>query len=382
MDRRADVVVVGAGIVGLAHALAAARHGLGVVVVDRDAQANGASIRNFGFVTVTGQQAGECWRRARRSRDIWAEVAPAANIEVVHRGLAVAARRPEAQNTIEAFLATEMGEDCELLTAAAALERVPMLRSEGLRAVLWSPHELRVESRTAVPLLAAYLEQHHDVRFWRETLVTGIDPPTVETTAGRLTADLVIVCPGDDYLTLFSERLAAYGLTRCVLQMLRVQPASEGRLGAAVMSDLSLVYYRGYSELPEAEPLRRRLAAEEPDMLAHGVHLIAVQSADGSLVVGDSHAYGPTPPPFAQAGVADLILRELDAVLELRGRIVRESWLGTYASSRERLMLVDRPSDRVRIVVVTSGTGASTSFAIAEEVLAELVDGRTQGGQP
>jgi D-hydroxyproline dehydrogenase subunit beta len=38
------------------------------------------------------------------------------------------------------------------------------------------------------------------------------------------------------------------------------------------------------------------------------------------------------------------------------------------------LMLVDRPSEALRIVLITSGTGASTSFAIAEEVVAELFD--------
>jgi hypothetical protein len=37
-------------------------------------------------------------------------------------------------------------------------------------------------------------------------------------------------------------------------------------------------------------------------------------------------------------------------------------------------MLVDRPSEALRIVLITSGTGASTSFAIAEEVVAELFD--------
>ena len=68
-----DLAVVGAGICGLAHALAAARRGKRVVVIDRDAAANGASIRNFGFITVTGQQSGDCWRRAMRSRDVWAE---------------------------------------------------------------------------------------------------------------------------------------------------------------------------------------------------------------------------------------------------------------------------------------------------------------------
>src|SRR5277367_3150534 len=91
-----DLIVVGAGIVGLAHALAGCRAGLRVAVVERDARAAGASVRNFGFVTVTGQEAGITWRRAMRSRDVWAEVAPAAGIAVLQRGLLVAARRAEA----------------------------------------------------------------------------------------------------------------------------------------------------------------------------------------------------------------------------------------------------------------------------------------------
>ena len=52
-----------------------------------------------------------------------------------------------------------------------------------------------------------------------------------------------------------------------------------------------------------------------------------------------------------------------------------ERWTGTYASAPDRAMLVDRPSAAVRVVVVTSGTGASTGFAIGEEVVAELFDG-------
>jgi hypothetical protein len=34
--------------------------------------------------------------------------------------------------------------------------------------------------------------------------------------------------------------------------------------------------------------------------------------------------------------------------------------------------LVDKPADALRIVIITSGTGASTSFAIAEEVIGDL----------
>ena len=69
-----DLVVIGAGIVGLAHALAGARRGMRVAVLERDEAASLASVRNFGFVTVTGQARGRVWERARRSRDVWEEV--------------------------------------------------------------------------------------------------------------------------------------------------------------------------------------------------------------------------------------------------------------------------------------------------------------------
>jgi hypothetical protein len=55
--------------------------------------------------------------------------------------------------------------------------------------------------------------------------------------------------------------------------------------------------------------------------------------------------------------------------------MIRERWIGTYASASDRLMLIDRPSENVRLVMITSGTGASTSFAIAEEVIDELTSG-------
>jgi FAD dependent oxidoreductase TIGR03364 len=211
------------------------------------------------------------------------------------------------------------------------------------------------------------------VTFLRSAFVRAVEPPCIETTQGTITAEASIVCPGHDFQSLFADRIGAYGLTTCKLHMLRVAPADPRfRLGAAVMSDLGLVRYLGYAELPEAAALRERLIAEQKAALDHGVHLIAVQSADGSLVVGDSHHYGETVDPFAPEAVDQLILDELDAVLDVPGRTVRERWVGTYASAGDRLMLVDRPSDSIRIVIVTSGTGASTAFAIGEEVVTDL----------
>ncbi len=371
MPRSYDLAVVGSGIVGLASALAAARRGKRVVVIDRDAQANGASVRNFGFITITGQERGDMWARAKRSRDVWVEVAEAAGIDMIHRGLIMAVRRPESMVLLEAFLQTEMGQGCEILDAKALKADHGYLAGSQLLGGLWSPHEVRVESRQAIPAVAAWLDDHHGVTFMRQTAVVGVETGKVVTTKGVIEADCVAVCPGDDLISLFPERVAAYGVTRCKLQMLRL--ADPGfRLSGAVMSDLGLVRYAGYAALPQAHAVRARLEAEQAAQLANGIHLIVVQSADGSLVVGDSHHYGPTPDPFASEAVDQLILDEYEAVFGLSAPPVQERWTGTYASASDRTVLIDQPCQDVRLVMVTTGAGASTGFALGEEVVNEL----------
>jgi len=367
-----DLAVVGAGICGLAHALAAVRRGKRVIVLDRDAQANGASIRNFGFITVTGQQAGDCWRRAKRSLEVWIEIAGAAKIPIVQRGLLMIARRLEARAVIEAFLQTDVGAECRLVEPNKLANYGSSLRAGEFACALYSPHEARFESREAIPQLASWLGERFGVTFLRETAVRAASPPKLETSRGPIEAEAIVVCPGDDLTALHADRLARYGLARCKLHMMRVRPDRFDERTPAVMSDLGMIRYLGYAELPASQALRARLKAEQRDHVDAGVHLIAVRSGDGTLVVGDSHHYAATPDPFAPAAVDDLILDEYAHVFAGARPQVVERWTGTYASAPDRLMLVDRPCEGLRIVMITSGTGASTSFAIAEEVIAEL----------
>lgn len=363
-----DVIVVGAGIVGLAHAYTAAQRGLRVCVVERDAACLGASIRNFGFITVTGQAPGDMWRRAMHSRDVWQAIAPQAGIDIVHRHLWLAAYRPEAHAVLEAFLRTPMAEACALIDAVDAQERAPGLNLAQARSVLFSPHELRVESRTAVGLLARWLAEVHGVVFRFGETVHEVETPRVRTSRGTLRGERVVVCTNTELHGLFAGRIATHDLTLCRLQMLRVQPEAGFRLPGAVMTDLSLVRYEGYSSLPEAAALRERLMQEERASLDHGIHLIVVQSADGSLVVGDSHHYGDAPEPFAIEAVDQLILRHLRSTLNLETAQVTERWTGVYPSSKTTPCVIDAPDDATRVVLVTSGSGASTGFGIAADV--------------
>jgi D-hydroxyproline dehydrogenase subunit beta len=367
--REFDLAVVGAGIVGLSCALAAARRGLKVAVIERNARACGASVRNFGLVTITGQDRTGVWQRACRSRAVWLEVAAQAGIPVVARGLWAAARRPESAALLESFVRSDMADGCRLFTAAAARQRCPDLNTAGLQAVLWSPHELRFESRDAIPALADWLSRDHGVTFVWETAVHAVAPPGLETSRGPMSAAAIVVCPGEDLTTLFPERLAAAGVSLCTLQMLRLESPGFS-LPGTLMSDLSLVRYGGFANLPEAGALRQRLADEQGEYLTHGIHLIVAQGADGSLVVGDSHREGAG--PFADERIYELLLDEYRAVLGSEPPRVRHRWTGTYAVAKDKAVLIDAPAPGIRLVLVTSGIGASTGFAIGEEVIGDL----------
>ncbi len=365
---KVDVLVVGGGIVGLAHAYVAAKKGLKVAVVERDHRCVGASIRNFGFITVTGQRAGDTWRRARRSRDVWAEIAPQAGIPIVHRGLWLLARRAAAASVLEEFSRTEMGVDCRLHRASEASHAAPGLRCEGARAAMYSPHELRVESRTAIPALASWLQAQHGVQFhWGQT-VLAVEAEGVRTSQGMLLAERVVLCPGTELTGLAQPWLSEFKLKLTRLQMLRVRPEAGFRLPAAVMADLSLIRYAGYTELPSSAPLKAQLEDEVPASLEAGIHLIAVQSADGTLVVGDSHHDDETPLPFASEAVDRMILSHLREAIELEQCEVVERWTGVYPTGHTQDALVQAPHAQLRVVVVTSGTGASTAFGLAEDV--------------
>src|SRR5262245_3970421 len=83
MNYSFDDAVVGAGIIGIAHAYHLAMCGRRVVVFERSPLplgAQGASIRNFGMIWPIGQPAGQMYKLACRSRELWLNVLEAAGL--------------------------------------------------------------------------------------------------------------------------------------------------------------------------------------------------------------------------------------------------------------------------------------------------------------
>ena len=83
-------------------------------------------------------------------------------------------------------------------------------------------------------------------------------------------------------------------------------------------------------------------------------------------MVGDSHNFVDAMPPFASAQVERLILKEMQAMLGLAHYEVSERWTGIYPSGADDAF-IESVLPGVELVSVTSGTGMSTAFGLAED---------------
>ena len=193
---------------GLAHAYAAARLGKRVVVLDREPQAPGAT--GYGLSLTTGQPSGLAWQRAKRSREILLDLAKQTGIAFEQRGLMTVALRPEGLDLLENFHTSEMGEGCQLLSPENARKRVPVLRDHGILGAMWSPHELRYDARSFCANFGRWLAETLQVQFMRGVHVRSVFPSRIDTSAGPVRAEAVIVCPGEEMLALFAHRIANY----------------------------------------------------------------------------------------------------------------------------------------------------------------------------
>ena len=374
MSERYDVAVVGAGIVGLAHAWHLARRGERVLVLERGPRAEGASVRNFGMIWPIGQPVGERRDLALRSREIWGEVVREAGLWHDSVGSLHVACHDDELAVLEEFVAA--GEpSCEMWSTEQACERSPGLRRDRVRGAMFSAVEMLIDPREVLARLPVHLSERYgvDVRFG--VLVRGYQSGVVHTSDGSFDVHRMVVCGGAEQQVLYPELLAEANLHVCKLQMMRTGPQPGGwRLGPMLAGGLTLGHYASFAGCPSLPALVERFERELPDHRRHGIHVMAAQNGLGEVVLGDSHHFGDEVTPFDRADVERRILEYLDGWLDLPDGHIAARWHGQYATYTKAPALVEFPEPRVSLVTGLGGAGMTLSFAIAERVVAGLVD--------
>jgi D-hydroxyproline dehydrogenase subunit beta len=372
--KRVDVAIVGAGIVGLAHAYLAAKSGRKVAVFERNPAAVGASVRNFGMIWPIGQPAGPLHEMALRSREIWLEVLEQAQLPFSPTGsLHVAYREDEAALGREfSEKAPSLGYECAWLTPQETLERSRAVRTENLQGALWSATELTVDPRQVTAGLPKFLTERYGTQFSFNTAVRRVETSLLETGDERWEPDSIIVASGDDFQTLFPEYFRESGVTRCKLQMMRTVAQPRGwSLGPSLAFGLTFKHYPTFQVCSSLQALQDRIARETPEFEEWGIHVMVSQNSAGELTIGDSHEYGLAVDAFDKPAVNRMILDYARRYLRVPTLEIAQHWHGVYAKHPRRAYLSGAPVEGVRVVTVTSGIGMTMSFGIAEQTLRE-----------
>lgn len=366
-----SVAIVGAGIVGLAHAWSAAERGHKVTVFERTGIASGASIRNFGMVWPIGQP--EASRElAMISRNRWLDIARQANIWHDPYGSLHLAHHADEWEVLQEFYQThagsEFGSHLQLLDRETALQRSQAINPDGFLGALRSDLELCVNPTEAVRQIPNWLNERFGVTFRFESTV-------VEATTGKLTVtsgdsysfDRIIICSGHDFETLYPIQFRAIPVQKCKLQMMRtVAQPNDWKLGSHIASGLTLRHYKSFSCCPSLKKVIDRVSNEAPELDDLGIHVMASQDNLGRIVLGDSHEYGYNIEPFDSRRIDELILRELHKIIRLPNWTMDSHWHGIYAKIPDQIAVILSPEPGVFICTGLGGAGMTMSFGLAE----------------
>ncbi|MET7782980.1 FAD-binding oxidoreductase [Streptomyces mirabilis] len=162
-----DLVVVGAGMVGAACALYAARAGLDVALVDRGPVAGGTTGAGEGNLLVSDKEPGPELDLALLSGRLWADLAEELGeaFEYEAKGGVVVAATPEGLTALETFAAGQRAAGVEAVSVAAdQLHTLEPHLAPGLPGAVHYPQDTQV-----MPALAAA----HLVRASGARLLTG-----------------------------------------------------------------------------------------------------------------------------------------------------------------------------------------------------------------
>ena len=370
-----DVAVVGAGIIGLAHAYLGARSGKRVALFERQPAASGASIRNFGLIWPIGQAPGTLHQMALRSREIWVDLLRQTGLPYDASGSLHAAYVKQEADVGREFaeLGPALGYECGWLTTEQTLQRSAALSPDGLLGALWSSTELTVDPRQLIAELPRFLRDRWNVEFHFNTPVTAVEEGALYAKARKWKAGMIVIAAGDDFDTLFPCCFDVPGLTRAKLQMMRtvVQPRAW-RLGPALAFGLSFRHYPTFQVCETLPALKQRIAEEWPEINAWGIHVMVSQTPRGELTIGDSHEYAFSVDIFDKAYVNELILNYARKHMRVPSWKIAETWHGVYAKHPELPYLACDPIKGIRVVTVTSGIGMTLSFGLAERMLRDM----------
>ena len=371
-----NAIVVGAGILGLATARALGEKGYAVTVIEKSQFSLGASVRNFGMLWPVGQPDGKLYNRAVRTKEIWLAYLDSAHIPYNDCGSLHLAYSKEEMDVVEEIGSFFKGKNrsVSVISSEMVLDKYDGINGDGLLGALRSEEEIIIDPREGIKKLPAYLTEKYGVKFIWGTAITNVKSNAVYSNNLKFEADIICVCSGADFETLYPEIFQSQPIIKTKLQMMRFKHKDPNyKIGASICGGLSLLHYKSFTASASLTKLRLKIEAELPEYLKHGIHVMVSQNNDGELTVGDSHEYALDFDPFDKIEINNMILDYLRKLIHIDQWEMIQSWNGVYPiMTNGAADLFLNPVKGVYILNGIGGHGMTMSFGFAEEMINNL----------
>lgn len=377
-----DLIVVGAGILGLSAAIQAQEKGLKVCIFEKNAQPVGATRRNFGMVgTSTLTHPEQQWRKyALETRSFYQRIQAETDISFAQRqGVYLANTALEwkvlnefAERASNYQIPVHLRSHDELVTQFSYLNP-----SQQFQGGLVFEEDYSVEPHVIGQRLLAYAEKN-GVEIYTNACVVQTqyqhESCLVRLASGEAyRANKVLICHGEVIDVLYPDLLQSLNLKRCGLQMAMTQRFRQN-LNASLYSGLSISRYPAFEICPSLAELIK--ASQQGFIKEFGIHILIKQNEFGELIVGDSHEYHPIneAPQFEQREeINEFIQAYCYEKLGLTLPPIQKRWNGYYLTHEHELACVTEAEKNIFLVSAIAGKGMTTGAGFMKEILEQNI---------
>ncbi len=377
-----DLIIVGAGILGLSAAIQASEQGMRVCIFEKNASPIGATRRNFGMVgTSTLSRPDEKWREyALNTRAFYQRIQAKKDISFTQRqGLYI------ANNTLEAQVLSEFAEQAEnyqiavdLLNPHQVKTQFNYLNQETLiQAGLIVKEDYSVEPHAVANLLIEYAKSIGISIFTNACVIKTQSEKGMCTaflaTDQQYTAKKILICHGEAVNILYPALLRNLGLKRCALQMALTDKFTQS-LNASIYSGLSISRYPAFEICPSHAELVK--SSQVDFVKKYGIHILIKQNQFGELIIGDSHEYHSIQdePQFMQREeINQFIWDYCHEKIGIQLPKIQKRWTGFYLTHETELACVTEAEENIYLISAIAGKGMSTGAGFMQEVLQQKI---------
>ncbi len=369
-NRKYDLVIVGGGVLGTFCAYHALKKGKSVLLLEKDAQPNEASVRNFGQIIPSGQSLENGFVWGKKSLKIYKELQEEAAITLTKNGSLYI-----ASDDAEMAVLTEMSQKfkdldypSQLFSSTEIVEKNPLLQKSYAKGGLLFPDEASINPILMVQQLREYLIQHLGLHYKNFCPVIAVEKKrgiAMISSANKQTfwGDHVIIANGQDTQFLLPEHYPATELRFCKLQMMRLVPQKK-QFAFNLLTGLSIRRYDSFKSCTSYSALKT--TDEQKVLQSKGIHILLKQAEDGSILLGNSHVYVPineqTDLGFeTSTEINELILREAKKIISLASWEVEATWIGNYLEAKQDDVYTKTVDDVIHIVNGIGGNGITIS---------------------